>query len=59
MIIKNYNENTYIIIDKKNYVNKKHYYEELIKIKFNKTYLTNSIIDEINSKIKKHIKNKV
>ena len=32
MIIKNYNENTYIIIDKNNYVNKKHYYEELIKI---------------------------
>ena len=29
------------------------------EVKFNKTYLTNSIIDEINSKIKKHIKNKV
>lgn len=54
-----YNENSYIVIDKNNYVNKKHYYEELIKVKFNKTYLTNNTIDELNSKIKKYIKNKV
>jgi len=59
MIIKKYNENSYIIIDKNNYVNKSHYYEELIKLKFNKTYLSNNIIDIINSKIKKYIKNKV
>jgi hypothetical protein len=59
MIIKKYNENNYIIIDKNNYVNKKHYYEELIKIKFNKTYLNNNTIDELNLKIKKYIKNKV
>ena len=59
MIVKMYNENSYIVIDKNNYVNKKHYYEELIKVKFNKTYLTNNTIDELNSKIKKYIKNKV
>ena len=59
MIIKMYNTTNYIIIDKNNYVNKKHYYEELIKLKFNKTYLNNNIIDELNSKIKKCIKNKV
>jgi hypothetical protein len=59
MIFKKYNETNYIFIDKNNYVNKKHYYEELIKLKFNKSYLTNNIIDELNSKIKKHIKNKV
>jgi hypothetical protein len=59
MIIKTYNETNYIIIDKNNYVNKKHYYEELIKIKFNKSYLTNNTVDVINSKIKKYIKSKV
>ena len=57
MILKLYNENTFIYIDKSKYINKKYYYEELIKNKFNKTQIKNRTIDEINDKIKKYIKN--
>ena len=59
MIIKLYNETTFIYIDKSKYINKKHYYEELIKNKFNKIQLKNNTINEINDKIKKYIKNNV
>jgi len=59
MILKIYNENNYIFIDKNKYVNNKNYYEELIKLKFNKTHLNINIVDQINLKIKKYIKNKV
>ena len=59
MIIKLYNENNYIFINKNKYVNSKNYYEEILKLKFNKTQLNNNIVDEINLKIQKYIKNKV
>jgi hypothetical protein len=59
MIIKLYNENSYIFINKNKYVNSKNYYEEILKLKFNKTQLNNNIVDEINLKIQKYIKNKV
>ena len=59
MILKLYNQNNYTIINKNNYVNNKYYYEEVLKIKFNKKYINSSIVDEINLKIKTYIKNKV
>jgi hypothetical protein len=51
MIIKEFNSNNYIFIDKNKYVNVKHYYEELIKIKFNKKQHSHNIISELKTKI--------
>jgi hypothetical protein len=59
MILKLYNNNSYVVLDKNNFVNNKYYYEELLKIKFNKTYINNNIVKDINLKIQKYIKNKV
>ena len=51
MIIKEFNKNTYIIIDKHNYVNIKNYYIHLLDMKFNKKQHSINIINEINSKL--------
>lgn len=51
MIIKEYNKNTYVIIDKNNYVNAKNYYTNLLNIKFNKKQHSFNTIHEINSKL--------
>jgi hypothetical protein len=51
MIIKEFNKNTYVIIDKNNYVNIKNYYINLLNIKFNKKQHSINIINEINSKL--------
>ena len=51
MIVKEFNKNTYVIIDKNNYVNIKNYYVHLLNIKFNKKQHSNNIINEINSKL--------
>ena len=59
MIIKLYNQNMYTVLDKKTYTNNKHYYEEILKLKFNKNYLNNNVVKDINLKIKTYIKNKV
>ena len=52
MIIKEFNNNKYIIIDKNNYINVKHYYEEFIKLKFNKKQHTPNIINTLKIKLK-------
>ena len=52
MIIKEFNSNKYIIINKNNYINVKHYYEELIKLKFNKKQHTPNIINSLKIKLK-------
>jgi hypothetical protein len=51
MIIKEFNKNTYVIIDKNNYVNIKNYYIHLLNVKFNKKQHSINIINEINSKL--------
>ena len=51
MIIKEYNNNTYVIIDKNNYINLKYYYNEILRVKFNKKQHANNIITEITSKL--------
>ena len=52
MLLKEYNKNTYVKLDFNNFLNKKHFYEELIRIKFNKKLLTTNTIDDIKSKMK-------
>ena len=51
MIIKEYNKNTYVIIDKNNYINMKYFYDEILRIKFNKKQHSNNIINELTSKL--------
>jgi len=53
MLVKEYNKNTYTQIKFNDFLNKKYFYEELIRIKFNKKLLTSNTIDDIKSKIKK------
>jgi hypothetical protein len=52
MLVKEYNKNTYIKLNFNDFLNKKHFYEELIRIKFNKKILTTNTIDDIKSKMK-------
>jgi hypothetical protein len=53
MLVKEYNKNTYTQIKYNDFLNKKYFYEELIRIKFNKKILTTNTIDDIKSKMKK------
>ena len=39
MLVKEYNKNTYVKLRFNDFLNKKHFYEELIRIKFNKKLL--------------------
>lgn len=50
MIIKEFNTTNYIFMDKK--VNVRHYYEELLRIKFNKKQNSVDPVQEIKSKLK-------
>jgi|688.fasta_scaffold2768901_1 hypothetical protein len=59
MIVKVYGENKFTYINYSTYVNHTHYYEELLKIKFNKSIKTINIVEELKEKINKYIKNKV
>ena len=52
MLVKEYNKNTYVKINFNDFLNKKYFYEELIRIKFNKKLLTCNTIDDIKNKIK-------
>ena len=52
MLVKEYNKNTYTQIKFNDFLNKKYFYEELIRIKFNKKLLTTNTIDNIKSKMK-------
>jgi hypothetical protein len=52
MLVKEYNKNTFIKLNFNDFLNKKHFYEELIRIKFNKKLLTTNTIDDIKSKMK-------
>jgi len=52
MIVKRYNTNEYVNINKSDYVSLQHYYEELMRIKFNKKLNSVNVIDELKNKIK-------
>ena len=52
MLVKEYNKNTYTKLNFNDFLNKKHFYEELIRIKFNKKLSTTNTIDDIKSKMK-------
>lgn len=47
MIIKEYNTNNYIFITKSNYYLNYHYYEELIRIQFNKYKFKKDIMNKL------------
>ena len=52
MIVKRFNTNEYVNINKSDYVSLQHYYEELMRIKFNKKLNSVNVIDELKNKIK-------
>ncbi len=52
MLVKEYNKNTYVKLNINDFLNKKYFYEELFRIKFNKKLLTSNTIDDIKSKMK-------
>ena len=47
MFIKKYNTNSYVFIDINKFVYKKNFYEEVIRIKFNKVFEYESPINKI------------
>jgi hypothetical protein len=51
MIIKEYNTNNYIYINKSNYYINNHFYEELIRIQFNKYKFKDNIKENIKENI--------
>jgi hypothetical protein len=53
MIIKEYNTNNYIFINKSNYYIDYHYYEELIRIQFNKYKFKQNTKENIINKLQK------
>ncbi len=53
MIIKEYNTNNYIFIKKTDYYINNHYYEELIRIQFNKYKFKENIKENIMIKLQK------
>jgi len=52
MFIKEYNKNTYVFLNPAFFLNKKYFYQELIRIKFNKKLLICDTMDDIKTKMK-------
>jgi hypothetical protein len=52
MFIKKYNTHSYVFIDIRKFANKKNFYEEVIRIKFNKVFEYESPISKIESLMK-------
>ena len=52
MIIKMYNSTDYVFIEKNKYIQSKHYYEEMLRIKFNKKINVVNQIENLREKIK-------
>jgi hypothetical protein len=55
MLFKEYNKDTFVILKIEDFLNKKHFYEELIRIKFNKKLLISNTIEDLKSKLKTKI----
>ena len=58
MIIKVYNSNQYVIMNKSDYTCLKHYYEEMMRIKFNKKINSFNVIYDLKNKLKQ-LKNNI
>jgi len=52
MIIKVYNSTEYVFIEKNKYIQIKNYYDEMIRIKFNKKHNVINEIENLRQKIK-------
>ena len=52
MFVKVNNTNKYVFINKNKYIHLKHYYEEIMRIKFNKKINSINVIDELKCKLK-------
>lgn len=52
MIIKQHNTNQYVSIKKSDFPNHSHYYQEIMRIQFNKVYVYQDPVEFIQSKIK-------
>lgn len=54
MFVKEYNKNTYVYLNPSTFLNKKYFYEEMIRIKFNKKLLICNTVEDIMTKLKKY-----
>ncbi len=58
MIIKQHNTNKYVTIQKSDFPNHSHYYQEIMRIQFNKVYMHQDPSEIILSKLNLHDKRK-
>ncbi len=54
MIIKQHNTNKYVSINISDFPNHSHYYQEIMRIQFNKVYVYQDPVEIIQSKLKTH-----
>jgi hypothetical protein len=52
MLVKKFNSNEYVYISKNKFSNHSHYYQEIMRIMFNRVQSHNNIIEELQSKLK-------
>ena len=53
MLIKVYNTNQYIFLDKAKFPCERHFYDELMRIQFNKTQVSANTVDALKQSLKK------
>ena len=58
MIIKEHDSNCYVSIHKRDFPNHSHYYQEIMRIQFNKVYSYQNSVEIINTKLLSHDKTK-
>jgi len=56
MFVKEYNSNHYVFLKAEEYPCKRNYYDELIRIQFNKIYTYPNTIDVLEQTLKKSVK---
>lgn len=56
MFIKEYNSNHYVFLKEQDYACKKNYYDELIRIQYNKVYTYPNTIDVLEQTLKQSVK---
>jgi hypothetical protein len=54
MFVKEYNKNVYVYLNPSTFLNKKYFYEEMIRIKFNKKLLICDTVEDIMTKLKRN-----
>jgi hypothetical protein len=58
MIIKQHNTNQYVSIKKSDFPNHSHYYQEIMRIQFNKVYTYQDPVELVQTKLNLHDKKK-